>query len=254
MLVITSNPKKYRTDLGNDVVWSCNYNTAAGWALKRYPDRGYIHYKTLEGTAKGKECLILGYGPSRKRFKSLDYGGAVFAINRAIDEAPSADYWCAHEVDVIKSHATYRSGGSNLITQGANSIFDGFQEATARLRVIMIDAASDPLRWPKETRPLYWNEITFGWVLHLAIRMGFDRIYTLGIDLTQGYGPGVHHPGMSDTELRRQHYGVQVRTEEMFVNPIEKAKWYEREVEILDLSGGNLPVTKVHGLLPAVEA
>jgi hypothetical protein len=248
MLIITKDPSRYENQeaLGNTVVWAKNFNTMAAWVLAKDPDCGYTHFKTLEGTAIGKECMILGYGPSRKRFKELGYKGTVFALNRAVDEAPDADYWCAHELDVIKSHAHYRAKGSTLVTQGAHAVNREFGPAVEGLKIVMIDAAGDPLRWPKERRPLYWNEITFGWVLHLAVRMGFQRIYTLGVDLSLG---GYAHPAMDNAELERQHYGVQCRTIEMFNDPVEKRKWYEREVEILDLSCGNLPVTKVHGIL-----
>lgn len=215
----------------------------------KYPERGYLHHSALDGTNQGEECLILGYGPSRTRYPELGFKGDVFAINRAVDIAPDAKYWCAHERSVVTSHKEFRKPGSTLLTQGVNCRYPEFHDDTKDLKVVLIDAEADPTRWPQGERPLYWNETTFGWTLHLAIRMGYSRIYTLGIDCTLGYGHGVLNPFMDEEELHRQHQGVKERTIEMFVNPAERVKWMERSVEILDLSGGNLPVPKVHGIL-----
>lgn len=242
MLIITNDREKWKAEeaAGHTVAWHLSLNTGASWILEKFPDRGYRHHRELTGTSKGS-CLILGHGPSRKLFKSWTRSMPVFAINRAVETCPDAEYWCAHEVDVIKSHAERRPRGSTLITQASNAIFSGFQDATQGMTIYAIDAEVDPTRWPLEKRPLYWNETTFGWVLHLVVRMGFEKIYTLGVDLSLG---GYTHPAFDDKELKRQHYGVRVRTLEMFT-PTEQKLWRERPVEILDMSGGDLPVPKV---------
>lgn len=251
MLIITNDPRKWPNAEkdGHVLVWHCALNTGAAWGKAKYPERGYQHQKELYGTKNGQECLILGYGPSRTKYPEIGFKGDVFAINRAVDIAPDAAYWCAHEQNVINSHSKFRKAGSTLITQGVNVRYTDLYENTKHFNVVLIEAEPNPLRWKEGERPLYWNETTFGWALHLAIRMGYSRIYTLGIDCTQGYGHGVHNPFMDDEELHRQHQGVKERTIDMFNDPEEKAKWYEREVEILDLSGGNLPVPKVDRIL-----
>ena len=70
--------------------------------------------------------------------------------------------------------------------------------------------------------------------------MGFTRINTIGIDLSEG---GYQHPWVEYGELCRQHAGVRERTLFMFT-PKEKKEWYERPVRIVDYSGGELPVEK----------
>lgn len=241
MLIITNNPDKYKAESkdGHTVVWALSLNTGAEWAQKRHPDRGFINYRDLYGKSKGS-CLILGYGPSRTKFSRERFDGPVFAINRAVEVCPDAEYWCAHDLTAILSHAKLRADGSTLVTQGGTTILPQFDETTSRFRRVLIDAVSQPSRWPKETSPLYWNETTFGWTLHLAIRMGFDRINTLGVDLSTG---GYSHPKFDDVELARQHEGVKHRTLLMF-GPTEIGEWYDRPVKIVDYSGGALPVEK----------
>lgn len=241
MLIITNQPDKYKKEKaeGHEIAWALALNTGASWIRHKYPDRGYVHHRALYGTASGA-CLILGYGPSRSSFVVDKVDIPVFAINRAVDVCPDADYWCAHDIETVKSHAWLRPAGSTLVTQGASAILPGFMEASDGFRVVVIDAEPDPSRWPYETRPLYWNETTFGWVIHLAIRMGFTEIFTLGVDLSLG---GYKNPTMDDTELRRQHVGVRERTLRMF-EPEEKKLWYDAPARIIDLSGGLLPVEK----------
>ena len=98
-----------------------------------------------------------------------------------------------------------------------------------------VEVAGDPGRWPEGNRPLYWNEITLGWCIHLAIRMGAKRIVTIGTDLTTGYPDGFIQTGRSKDWQLAQHIGCRERTIEMF----------RKDVEILDASGGAMPCPKV---------
>ncbi len=73
--------------------------------------------------------------------------------------------------------------------------------------------------------------------------MGAKRIVTVGTDLSVGYADGFLQPGKDQDWITAQHIGTRERTREMFLK--DKAQWYERDVEILDASGGAMPVPQV---------
>jgi len=242
MLYITNKPHLYEKERleGHDVVWECALNMGAKWIITMYPERGYIYHGDLSNTQSGP-CTILGYGPSRLKFNRSKFAGPVFAINRSIEVCPDAEYWCCHDRDVIEEFAHTRPKGSYVLTQGCQGRYPSFEEATKGMKVVMVDAEANPSRWPMpDSKPLYWNETTFGWALHLAIRMGFTTINTIGIDLSLG---GYKHPKMDDEELKRQHEGVRERILRMF-EPSERLEWYDRPARLVDYSGGLLPVEK----------
>lgn len=210
-----------------------------GAILARNPGAPWKHMKELYGTRKGETLILTGSGPSLE--EALPFlertKHPVMSINRSIRHVKAA-YFVAHDADVIRElhgHPNYEAATKIVSCQALES-FPGEE-------FYGVEVAGTPSRWPEPIRPLYWNEITLGWALHLAIRMGFDRIVTIGTDLTIGYPNGFIQPGRDADWLKAQHLGMIERTIEMF--KADKDLWYERPAQILDASGGALPAPKV---------
>ena len=206
-------------------------NARVDTILRTYPSSLLHSFREYIGTASGP-ALILGNGPSRRLVNGGSFGIPVFAINRAIGEYPQSDFWCVHDREIFETHEAYLHSIKVLITQSAN-ITVIFKKLVSK--TILIDATPDPQN--RKDTWLVWNETTLGWTLHLAMLMGYNPIYTLGCELTEG---GYVNPKYDAAELARQHLGVRLRMIDMFAHP---ERWYNGKTEFIDLSGGNMPVT-----------
>jgi hypothetical protein len=195
--------------------------------------------RELYGRHEGETIIITGSGPSLAGAAETlaKSKRTIMSINRSIKSVP-ATYFLAHDPDALlelKDHPN---------TQRAQKIVScQVMEHAPGMELYGIEASGKPSRWPLSSRPLYWNEITLGWAIHLAIRMGAARIVTIGTDLSVGYSDGFVQPGKDKDWLLAQHIGTRERTIEMFER--DKSEWYERPVEILDASMGAMPVPKV---------
>lgn len=207
---------------------------------RRNPDQPWLHMKDLYGRHEGETLLILGSGPSLNRLPA-DTARKVttLAINRAILPFP-ARYWLCHDRDAWSEN---KDAENAVRAAGIFSI--QLYDLLSGVPCTLIEADGMPHRWRDPlTRPLYWNETTLGWAIHLAIRMGAKRIYTVGTELSdQGQYDGFVQKGRSRTWQADQHRGVRERMTEMFL-PENHKLWKDRDVEILDCSGGALPVPK----------
>lgn len=207
--------------------------------VKRYPGHPWKHMRELYGRHEGETIIITGSGPSIDAALPILQATKhpIMAINRSIKKVP-ARYLLCHDQDAIlelKDHPNAKKAEKIVCVQLLQYL-QGFP-------CYAIEAAGSPSRWPIQHRPLYWNEITLGWAIHLGIRMGAKRIVTIGTDLSFGYADGFVQPGRDKDWLDAQHLGSRERTLEMFLK--DKAEWYERPVEILDASGGAMPCQKV---------
>lgn len=213
----------------------------------RNPGHPWRHMSELYGKAKTKVALICGSGESLKELpETLPAHVTTFAVNRAILRV-KADYFACHDTDAWKTyrdHPNVKSAEKLICVQ----VYTDLKDTPCTL----IEVAGEPMRWRKpERRPLYWAESTTGWVIHLAIRMGFEKILLIGMDYPGG---GMYDGFVQDGKTRDwqigQHFGVMERLLGMFSDS-EKPQWYERPVEIIDTTPrGYLPVAT----LPIVEA
>lgn len=211
------------------------------WAsiIARNPPQPWTHMSALYGRHAGETIIITGSGPSLTG--AVEALGKtkhpIMAINRSVKVVP-ARYLLCHDKDAIlelKDHPNAQKAEKIISCQ--------IMEFVPGLPLYGIEANGTPTRWPEGKRPLYWNEITLGWAIHLAIRMGAARIVTIGCDLSSGYVDGFVQAGHDHDWLKAQHLGTRERTLEMFQK--DKHLWYERPVEILDASGGLMPCPKV---------
>lgn len=204
---------------------------------KREPGQPWKHMSELYGTATGKTILITGSGPSVKELKEIPDDWIVMAVNRSWRACPRVDYWCITDRESIKENA---DAPESMKKVASIQLYTWLKGKDA----YMVSFAGDPLRWPEGKRPLYWNETTLGWVIHLAIRMGADRIITIGTELSEdgqfdGFIPGAGNRAWQVA----QHRGVRERMLEMFSK--DAAQWLERPVWMQDASNGALPIEKV---------
>lgn len=218
-------------------VWSDRHQMATYQEIKkRRPDAPYHSMRELYGTEKGKTVFVCGSGPSLTQSPSK-LPGTTFAINRAITHV-QADYWCFADMEAFRQHGTHENAKAAKTCFGSGlHLF--FPDTPAYL----IEAVGTPARYTKEAeRPLYWNLSTFSWALHLAVKTGAARVVCVGCDYSldryhDGYEPKGYEGLMDKLFLVSLD-----RMREMF-GP-DKAEWFDPSVEILDASGGNLPVRK----------
>lgn len=221
-------------------VWSNEVRVDTWKAVsRRNPGHPWRHVKELYGRHDGETLVVAGAGPSLLALRGKSRH-AVLAINRAILEVP-AKYWLVHDRDCYlawKDHPNAKAATKILCIQ----LYDILKAEPA----FLVEVNGMPERWRVvEDRPLYWNECTLGWGLHLAIRMGAKRVCTIGTELSlEGQFDGFVQPGHDRHWQMSQHAGVRERMLEMFT-PQEVPHWRDREVEIVDASGGELPVPKV---------
>ena len=220
-------------------LWSSETRVDSWYAVrKRHPDEPWKNSRELYGKHTGATILITGSGPSVKTLGKIPKDWVVMSINRSVLVPERVDYWCCCDQEAISQ------------VQPASTVTRVFGIQTYDYMkgkpFYAVEFNGYPLRWKNpETRPLYWNETTLGWVIHLAIRLGAARIITIGTELTAaGQFDGFLQPGKTRDWQGAQHLGVRDRMLGMF-SPAEKLQWYERPVEILDASNGYLPVSKV---------
>lgn len=204
---------------------------------RRVPNQPWKHMKELYGTLQGKTAFLCGSGPSLKEMPEKA-NHPVFAVNRSIRHI-KADYWCLTDLDAYESSKDHPHAKAAMLVCNIQ-----LYEKLNGVPCYMIENAGDPWRWKEGERPLYYNETTTGWAIHLAMRMGVDRLVMIGND---GPGGGMFDGHIQDGRDRNwqldQHYGVMERMLQMF-HPDEREKWNDRPMEIIDASGGYLPVKK----------
>ncbi len=220
----------------------CNQVRIDSWysVSKREPGNPWKHMTELYGKHEGKTILVTGSGPTVKQLKTriLPKDWVVMSANRSVMVPDRVDYWCASDPTALE-----QVNPSPKVNRVLSIQLYSWMKGKPFYAVEM---NGQPLRWRKpETRPLYWNETTLGWMLHLAIRMGAARIITIGTELSYDgqYDGYVQRQCSRDWQIA-QHGGVRDRMLEMF-KPEEKLQWYERPVEMLDASNGALPIPKV---------
>lgn len=207
---------------------------------KNYPAMKQRGMRELFGKHKGETVFICGSGPSLKDCPSKLPGPAI-ALNRAITHI-KADYFAFVDVAAWRMYGEHENAktaakmfGSNLYIM-LGDIENAYQ----------IDYLGYPNSIKNEARrPLYFNCNTFAWAVHLAIKMGAKRIVCVGCEFSETpYFDGFVPPGyeVDDCQAGLMRIGRN-RMLEMFGE--DKAQWYDPSVEILDASGGALPVPKV---------
>lgn len=205
---------------------------------QRCPGQPWKHSRELYGKHTGATILITGSGPSVKTLGKIPKDWVVMSVNRSVTIPERVDYWCACDIEAISQVEP----ASTVTRVFGIQTYDHMKGKP----FYAVEFNGEPLRWKNpETRPLYWNETTLGWVIHLAIRMGAARIITIGTELSaSGQFDGFVQPGKTKDWQVAQHLGVRDRMLGMFTAE-EKLQWYERPVEMLDASNGYLPIPKV---------
>ena len=241
MLIITNKPEEWKAwkDAGHQIV---DAKVPPCSAAKWDREGTGLSFKRLDGTGKGA-CLILGMGPSRKLYNPK-WDLPTFGINRAALEM-TPTYWVAHDEDSVMDCDAVVPDSVPLLTYSFHHLKPSFDKVKRRV-VYYYDIYHDPTLHLK--RPLYWNGTTLGIALDVAVRMGFDPIYTLGTDLTVG---GYVNPHMGEEEMKLEHTTVKNKMCYMFL-PDQVPKWNTTGAKIIDLSGGNMPCEK--GQLSALSA
>lgn len=234
MFIFTNKPELYKDLPQSEVIRPIRLNDKVDFVLKSFPNDGFISFRSLYGTAVGRTAWLIGYGPSWSLGSTKKLDGDIFVINRAIRGYPNATYWACHDIDAIPECMDSKGPGTKIITQAGNIYCT---TAWPHRDTILIETDRNPERWLlPEKRPLYFNQTTLGWLLDLAVKMGYSRINLLGTDdhTTWEYVS----PKFDEKELRRQHVGCRERMLEMFVS--DEKQWRDRPVVIADYSNGSL--------------
>ena len=211
-------------------------NQTADWVLGRNPGTAWRHMRDLYGRHEGETILVLGSGPSLKLCPK-DPGLTTIAINRAIRAVP-ANYWAWHDPDSwdqSKDHLYARV--AEMIT-----IAQAFKQIPKDRVAYLVEGDSRPTRY-RENPPLYNCDLTLTWVIHLCLRMGAKRVVTLGTEFDRsGQYDGFVQPDRTRDWQDAQHVAGYPRIYRML--KMDRSEWEERPMEILDLSGGNMPCPK----------
>ena len=222
-------------------VWSDHIIDASYAGLIR--DYGEIPQKgmrDLYGKYKGETVFVCGSGPSLASCPEK-LPGPTIAINRAITKV-KADYWGFVDMEAWRLYGQHENakGAAKLFGSGLYIMLKDVAPA------YLIEACGSPNRYERaDNRPLYFNCNTFSWVIHLAIKMGAKRIVTIGCEFSlTPYFDGFMPQGY---EVDRKQEGLMLigrdRMLEMF--GADMCQWYDPSVELLDASGGALPIPKV---------
>lgn len=204
---------------------------------KARPDAPYHSMRELYGTMKGKTVFICGSGPSLAT-SPTKLPGPTFAINRAITYM-AADFWCFSDMEA------WRLYGEHENAKAAKKCFgSGMHLFFPDMPAYLIEALGSPNSYLIEAkRPLYCNLATFSWVLHLAIKAGAKRVVCVGTEFsTDKYYDGFVPKDYEGDKTSALLAISRSRMLEMF-GP-DKDQWFDPSVEILDASGGALPVPK----------
>ena len=239
MLVITKHPERWKhlDPKMNDVI--SDFFEYAG-ADRIAEEQHQQSFRSTYGTESGP-VIVMGMGPSRLELKGRKVKYPIMAINRAILDFPEAKYWCAQDRESIQDCLPkLKELGATpaLVTYACHFRTDWWKNADW-LKKIFIEIFPDPRRHAR--RPLYWNQTTVGWTWDLAIRMGFSKIYCIGIGTsTRSYV----NPHYSHEYMDAQHACVRDRLVEMFL-PSQIGGWNEKGVPLVDLAfDGYLPIEK----------
>ena len=240
-VVLTRNPNSpevRRMKAAGAEVWGHIHFRSTWENLKKvYPENPWISMRDLYGKHPGATVFVCGSGPSLAACPPA-LPGPVFAINRAI-LAVKADYWCFADMKAVREWGEIEHAKNALWCTG--SAMHCFFPKT---RLCLIEANGQPsAEKDPAKRQLYWSVATFSWVTHLAMKTGAKRIVFVGCEFSGekhftgedlGDRPGLGSPVILET--------ARMRMEEMF-GP-DKTEWYDPSVELLDASGGNLPIPK----------
>lgn len=244
VITVIAKPKHMTSPLIQEMkakgaeVWSDVMMRASYRGVKKlYPDAPFMDMRSLYGKYKGETLFICGSGPSLKACPST-LPGPVFAINRAIKQVKS-DYWCFSDVKATRDSGDHENAKAAKWAFGsAMHVF--FKDHPAYL----IEACGKPDGYKiEEERPLYWNGATFSWVLAWAVKMQPKRIITVGCEFSlDGYFDGTAVLPTSQMSALIVSQVARLRVDDMFKE--DKPQWFDPNVEILDASGGYLPVPK----------
>lgn len=220
-------------------IWTDVHLRASYAGVKKlYPNSNFRDMHDLYGKFKGETVFICGAGPSINACPEV-LPGPVFAINRAIKKV-KADYWCFSDVKATRDSGDHKNTKTAMWAFcAAMHIF--FKDVPGYL----IEANSRPMDHLIEAdRPLYFNGATFSWVLHLAVKSGAKRIVIVGCEFSlDGYFDGTAIlPFSGQLNSRIVSETARLRVDDMFGE--DKTQWSDPNVEILDASGGYLPVPK----------
>lgn len=225
--------KSHGKEVWTDTVVSATY---AAWK-KRKPDNPFMDMRSLYGAARGRTVFVCGSGPGVLR-GPVKYPSISIAVNRAIKRV-DADYWAFGDAKPYREYRDHPHGRTATKIMGA-----GLGLLFPDVRAYLSEAEGTPMRYKDpRRRPLYWNQQTFSWVVHLAIRMGARRIVCVGCEfsLTPYFDGSLN--GKSEDHHRGVMFINRERVSEMFTT--DRGQWDERPGEILDASDGFLPVPKV---------
>lgn len=220
-------------------VWNNAMIRASYEGLKKArPNNPYKDMRSLYGTKKGETLFVCGSGPSLNTCPEK-LPGTTFAINRAISRV-KADYWCFSDVKPTRDHKDHPNT-KTAEWAFSSSLHCVFKDAPGYL----IEATGDPLNYKlEEKRPLYWNGATFSWTLHWAMKMMPKRIVIIGCEFSlDGYHDGSPILPTSQMGARIISEVARCRVDDMFGE--DKPHWFDPSIEILDASGGYLPLPKV---------
>jgi len=207
---------------------------------KNYPEMTQRGMRELFGKHKGETILICGSGPSLSKCPENPEIPAI-AINRAITRVKTP-YWAFVDMEAMRLYGEHPNAKQAAKMFGANLyiLLKDLENA------YQIDFVGYPNSVKNEARrPLYFNCNTFAWTMHLAIKMGAKRIVTIGCEFSEtpyfdGFKPSGY--GAPEDQAALMRIGRN-RMLEMF--GADRDQWFDPSVEILDASGGALPVTKV---------
>lgn len=225
---------------GADVFPNCIVHADYEANRKNYPGMAQRGMRDLYGKHQGETVFICGSGPSLKGCPAVT-GHPTIAINRAIQHV-QADYWAF--VDLL----AWRLCGSHPNAQRAAKLFGSNMYILLEdvENAYQVDFSGSPNAHRKEARrPLYFNCNTFSWAVHLAQKMGAKRIVTVGCEFSgdpqyDGFvAEGCEGPGLQ----ARLMDTARGRMLEMF--GADRDQWFDPNVELLDASGGALPIPKV---------
>jgi len=207
---------------------------------KNYPEMTQRGMRELFGKHPGETILVCGSGPSLWNCP-VKPPCPTIAINRAITYV-QADYWAFVDMEA------WRLYGDHCHAKAAKKMFG------ANMYILLKDLQDDAYQvdfcgYPNSIknearRPLYFNCNTFAWVVHLAIKMGAKRIVTVGCEFSatpyfDGFIPKDYEADGKQEALMNVGRN---RMLEMF--GADKEQWFDPSVELLDASGGALPVPK----------
>jgi hypothetical protein len=242
--VITRDPRRLspevqRMKANGAEIWSNVMIRASYEGIKKQrPDAPFKNMRDMFGRHKGETVFVCGSGPSMKVCPGA-LPGPTFAINRAVKQV-KADYWCFSDMKAI------RDSGEHMNAKTATWAFPSAMHVFLKdVPGYLIEAVGNPSDYKiKEQRPLYFSGATFSWVLHWAVTSGAKRVITVGCEFSMdGYFDGTPIlPFSGQLNNRIVSETARLRVDDMFGE--DRGHWFDPNVELLDASGGYLPIPK----------